>query len=313
MTITKILAFVIFIASWAVLSGSCGALRPETGNGRPSEKYGAPKVIGTIKSSDITESSGIAASRCQNDILWTHNDSGDDAFVFAVNTKGTLLGTWRVAGVRNIDWEDIAAFKDKAGKCWLYIGEIGDNKLRRREHAVYRLPEPIVARAGPGPTKRTAITATGTETIRFVYPDFDQDAETLMVQPGTGEVYVITKRVSGPAGVYKLRPEFSESEVQKAAFIGELSVPSIPNGFLTGGDISPDGNHVVVCDYRQAYELTLDTASSSFDVIWKVAPEPIELGRREAGEAICYGADGTALYATSESRNSPIIEVKKLK
>lgn len=313
MTITKILLFVIFAICSAMILTGCGSFGPELGKNRPSQRYGAPTVIGTIKSPDITESSGIAASRCQSDVLWTHNDSGDDALVFAVNLKGNVLGTWRVAGARNIDWEDIAASKDNGGRCWLYIGEIGDNKIRRPEHAVYRLPEPVVARAAPGSTKRSAIIAAGTETIRFVYPDFDQDAETLMVQPRSGEIYVVTKRVSGPAGVYKLKPEFSESEVQKAALVAELSVPSIPNGFLTGGDISPDGNRVVICDYRQAYEFTLETPSSSFDTIWKVTPEPIDLGRREAGEAICYNVDGTTLYATSESKNSPIIEVKKLK
>lgn len=313
MTISKIFLFVIFGASLAVLLGGCGSLGPESERSGLTQRYGPPRVTGTIKSADITESSGIASSRCQSDVLWTHNDSGDDAFIFAINAKGEALGAWKVADARNIDWEDIAAYKDRAGKCWLYIGEIGNNKLRRPEHTVYRLPEPLVSRGGPRSNKKSPLAATGTESMRFVYPDFDQDAETLMVQPQTGDVYVVTKRVSGSAGVYKLMPEFATDKLQKATFIAELSVPSIPNGFLTGGDISPDGTRVVVCDYRQAYELTLDNAAASFDEIWKGNAEPIELGRREAGEAICYGTDGATLYATSESKNSPIIEVKKLK
>ena len=46
----------------------------------------------------INESSGIAASRCQKNIFWVHNDSGDDAFIFAINAAGDDLGTWKIPG-----------------------------------------------------------------------------------------------------------------------------------------------------------------------------------------------------------------------
>jgi hypothetical protein len=87
---------------------------------------------------------------------------------------------------------------------------------------------------------------------------------------------------------------------------------------LTGGDISPDGTRVVLCDYLAAYELSLPAALSSssaggFDAVWKQTPLVIELGEREQGESICYGEDGSSVFATSEKRPSPLIEVKRQK
>ncbi len=85
----------------------------------------------------------------------------------------------------------------------------------------------------------------------------------------------------------------------------------MPNGFLTGGDISPDGKRVIVCDYFSAYEIVLPESAKNFDDIWKEKPSVIQLGEREQGEAVSYSADGKSILATSEKKNSPIIEVKR--
>ena len=309
-TIAKFSAFVIFPVVAAAFFSACAFVStPDAGN-QPNSHFSPPTVIGTIKLSDITESSGIAASRCQNNVLWTHNDSGDDAFIFAIDLKGENLGTWKVPNAQNIDWEDIAAFKDKGGKCFLYIGEIGDNKAKREEHAIYRIPEPKTTPAASVTTRQSPLFTENAEILRFTYPDFNQDAETLMVQSKTGDIYVVTKRVSGPAGVYRLKPAFG-LEVVKADKIIEISVPAIPNGFVTGGDISPDGRHVIICDYTRAYEWTLPDGSLNFDDIWLQKPESIDLSSRKVGEAVSYNVDGTVIYATSEGKNSPLIQVKR--
>ena len=310
-TIAKFSAFVIFVACLAILFSACSPVSSGGVENEPISHFSKPTVIGTIKSPDITESSGIAASRCQNGVLWTHNDSGDDAFIYAINFAGENLGTWKVPNARNIDWEDIAAYKDKGGKCFLYIGEIGDNKLARSEHAIYRVAEPLVMPAGASSNRQAPLNAENASMIRFTYPDHNANAETLMIDPKTGNIYVVTKRVSGPAGVYRIKPDFDRDDVTKAEKIAELSVPAIPNGFLTGGDISPDGRHVVICDYTRAYEYTLPDGAGSFDDVWKQRPELVDLGKRDVGEAVCYSVDGTAIFATSEGKNSPLIEVKR--
>lgn len=305
--IAKISLFVIFAGFTSGFFSGCTLVSSGTTTTPPVSSFGAPKINGQIKSADLTESSGIAASKCQNNVLWTHNDSGDDAFVFAINSVGENLGKWKIPNAQNVDWEDIATYKDKSGNCFIYIGEIGDNKAKRPEHSIIRVAEPAVTKAVSTDPHTTA----ESDSLQFSYPDSNQDAETLMVHPNTGDIYVVTKRVTGPAGIYRIRPDFGSTLIQKAERIGELSVPAIPNGFLTGGDISPDGRTLIICDYTQAYEYRLPATETDFAKVWIQEPETVDLGKRKGGEAICYSADGASLFATSEGRNSPVIEVRR--
>lgn len=307
-TIAKIFAFVISLTFLAGISTSCADVSSRSQAVQIS-RFGKPKIIGTIRSSDINESSGLAASKCQNNVLWTHNDSDDGPFIFALNSAGESLGTWKVKNAENLDWEDIAAFKNPAGQCFLYIGEIGDNKLKRAKQAVYRVKEPIIVPEDANSTSKKPLETEPAEVARFEYPDQVQNAETLMVHPATGDVYVITKRIVGAAAVFRFRPLFGTSDVTKLEKVADISVPAIPSGVLTGGDISADGRRVVISDYSQAYELSLPETTANFEDIWKQSPEPVDLGKRKQGESVCYSADGNTIYAGSESRNSPIIQV----
>lgn len=310
-TIAKFYAFVISTAFLSTFFFSCSDISSNNGRIASESHYDPPKITGTIKSADITESSGIAASRCQNNVLWTHNDSGDGPFIFALNGSGESLGTWKVQNAENIDWEDIAAYKDKGGKCFLYIGDIGDNESKLTEHAVYRIKEPIFSSSDSKSDRQNPLTTEVVEVVRFKYPDHRQNAETLMVHPISGDIYVLTKRVNGPAGVYRVKPDFGSPETQKAQILTEISIPAIPNGLLTGGDISPDGRRIIICDYTQAYEYILPDSAANFDEIWKQKPEIVNIGERRQGEGVCYSVDGTSIFATSEGKKSPLIEVKR--
>src|SRR6266567_2818560 len=61
---------------------------------------------GTVDIAGLTEASGVAASRNNPNVLWTHNDSGHPGQVFAIDTQGRLLATDTTPG--NTDNEDIA-------------------------------------------------------------------------------------------------------------------------------------------------------------------------------------------------------------
>ena len=276
-----------------------------------SPNYEKPKVVGKIESAEIKESSGIAASKCQPDVFWTHNDSGDDAFLFALDKKGKKLGTWKVTGAKANDWEDIAGIKTPDGECVLYIGDIGNNARVRNELTVYRVKEPRVLPENESSSRKNPLPTDSAEAVRFVYPDMRHDAETLMVHPASFDIYIVSKRLSGAAAVYKLKNNFDLDKTNKLEKLADLSVPAIPNGFLTGGDIAPDGRRVVICDYFNAYEIILPEAAKNFDEIWKETPLTIELGPREQGEAVAYSADGKSIFANSENKKSPLIEVKR--
>lgn len=277
---------------------------------QPNELYGPPGSVGVLADRVIDESSGIVASRTTPGMYWTHNDSGDGPFLYAFDDRGHSRGVWRVTGAAAYDWEDIAAGPGPtAGTNYLYIGDIGDNGGNRSQIIVYRVPEPLITGAEEGRKKSNAQLTEAAEVLRLRYPDGKHNAETLMVHPVTGKIYIVTKIEFGNPGVYEADPPQSSAGVITLTRVAELSVPTLFGGMITGGDISPDGLRVALCDYVQGYEIALPDGSTEFDRIWKQALIPIALGQREQGEAIGYRLDGKALVATSEGRHAPLIQV----
>lgn len=302
-TIAKFCAIVISLSLFSGCHSVSSSHQQKNSNGESPADYEKPVVIGKLESKEISESSGLTASRCQSNVFWTHNDSGHKNEIFALDEKGKSLGKWTVSGAESKDWEDISLFKDKSGECFLYLGDIGNNARTRSELTIYRVKEPKI-------TDGDSRTETA-QAIKIVYPEMRHDAETLMVHPVSGDIYILTKRVSGASAVYKLKSDYDPNKTNTLEKLTDFTVPAIPNGFLTGGDISPDGKRVIICDYFNAYELILPEKAKSFDEIWTQKPQVVQLGEREVGEAVTYSADGKSLFATSENRNAPFIQVKR--
>ena len=97
-------------------------------------------------------------------MLWLHDDGGNPARLFAVDTNGDRLATLRVEGVTKTDWEDMAAFR-LDGRDYLLIADTGDNGGLRRTLQLHvhrgavqareRPPEAgVVASRSAGPTAR---------------------------------------------------------------------------------------------------------------------------------------------------------------
>lgn len=265
-------------------------------------KYGPPVRLAYLQDELITESSGIAASRRRHDLFWTHNDSGDEPLLYAFDRHGRALGTFAVTGATAIDWEDIAAGPGPAGPS-LYIGDIGDNGRRRDDCVVYRVPEPRVSTTRASDIAETA----AAERFPFRFPDGRRNAETLMVHPRSGEVYIVTKGEDPPV-VYRFpRPLRRDQRVtlERVATLGGIFA------HLTGGDIAPDGRRLVVRDYLLAYEYFLPVGRP-FTAIFRAKPVRIRLANERQGEAITYRSDGCALLTTSEGRPTPLHELLRL-
>jgi hypothetical protein len=281
--------------------------------------YGAPTQVATLEEKAVRESSGLAASRRNPDTFWTHNDSGDGPHLYAFDRAGRSRGVWAVSGARAVDWEDMAAGPGPQGRHpYLYVADTGDNERRRAEVTVYRVAEPEVAAEDAASDARAPRQTEPAEAIRLRYPDGAHDAETLLVHPSSGDLYVVTKEIGRPAGVYKLAAaRASTSSVNTLERVGEVMLPGIFGGLVTGGDISPDGRRVVLCDYVGVYEFSLagdgggGGDAGAFDGVWTKEPLLIDFGERRQGEAVCYGPDGQSVFATSEKRPVPLIEVRR--
>lgn len=291
----------LFIASLAAGMLACSSAQPASPG---SAQYSAPVLAGRIETDEVTESSGLAASRCQ-DVLWTHNDAGSGPFLFAMDLQGRHLGTWRVEGAESVDWESLAGFRDGSGKCWLFIGDIGDNESNRAEVAVYRIPEPTVTPEAKASRISSPIVSARAEVMTFNYADGPHDAEALLIHLATGDLYIVTKEKKGPAAVHRVRQAFGSGTAAASEKIAEVTLPSDPPGLVTGGDFSPDGKRVMLCDKKGGYEMAVPDGAAA-EAIWAARPAPVDIGDRKQGEGVSYARDGKSVFATSEKKNAPI-------
>ena len=263
---------------------------------QPCNDYQRPKLLLRVNAEELLESSGLAPSQVRPNVFYSHNDSGSDAAVFGFSTQGGRVEKWPLNQLGAEDWEDMASGPcplNGESKC-LFIGDIGDN-LRRREHVqIYAIPE-----SANGPQNKVV------GTWSLAYPNGPEDAETLLVHPKTGRVYVVTKRSQRPA-VYRAPQHPTSGKWDLVATLDEermgLRIPK-----LTGGDFSADGKRVVLRGYLGAWEWDVDLMDS--EKHWREPPSrrvPIRLERQ--GEAITYGASG-AIFTSSEGRPMPLTRI----
>lgn len=111
----------------------------------------------------ITESSGLVPAHRDDRVLFTHNDSGDEARFFAVDGRCRTLATYVLPGIDAVDWEDMASGPGPDGRQVLWFGDIGDNAMTRPEISVQRVAEPAPGRRGTeggpvGPVSQLATT-----------------------------------------------------------------------------------------------------------------------------------------------------------
>lgn len=282
----------------------------ELENTQSNSAYADPREVMRLKSRSVKESSGLVASRANAGVYWTHNDSGDGPFLYAFDGSGNTRGVWRVTNAKARDWEALAAGPgpDRT-KTYLYIGDIGDNGGRRTELVVYRIVEPAVTPAEAQTDKKKPAATQPAESIRLRYPDGSHDAETLLVHPKNGNLYIVTKEVFAKPRVFQAESPVIVTGVITLKELGSLSVSGWFGGTITDGSISPDAKRVVICDYRMGYELVLASANADFDSIWKQPLVPVSLGSRKQGEAVTYRPDGRAILATSEGTPMPLFEI----
>lgn len=311
--IPKFFVFVILLA--VVSAGLLYLIRQyhpaSSGPERFDAAYSAPEIIGRFAYEPIRESSGLAVSRCQPGVMWTHNDSGDLPFIYAAGPDGRHLGVWRVEGAGHIDWEDISLKREDDGTCLIYIGEIGNNDRTRPGGVIYRLREPVVSAEAAGSTREAPLQTERAESLAFTYPGPPHDAEALMVHPKTGVIYIVSKEVEAPASIFRIEPRFDIGKVT-AEFSATVSLPAVPNGLVTAGDISPDGTRLILADYVAGYEFAIPPSDQDLRQVWKARPAVVDLGERTDGESVAYDDDGRSFIAAGEMKYSPIFRVASL-
>ncbi|SHN22295.1 hypothetical protein SAMN04488057_111128 [Cyclobacterium lianum] len=252
--------------------------------------FSGPQKISRIEEDFIDETSGMVVSQKYPGHIFVHNDSDGAAEIYALDTLGNYLGSIRLDGVRNRDWEDLAIGPGPdAGESYLYIGDIGDNFSRYSELIIYRIPEPEAL----DPEEKLLVVP---EKIVLKYPDGSKDAETMFIDPLTGHLYVLTKRDASNTLYKAAAPDLVDGNK-----VTLERVMDMPITLSVGGDISADGRQILIKNYWVVYYWNREPGESLEETL-KQQPKLLPYEPEPQGEAIAFTPSGQAYFTLSEKK-----------
>ena len=248
--------------------------------------------LGDIESRELQESSGLTASIRHEDVLWSMNDSGGEAELFAMSLTGKHLATVSIATEKPIDWESLDAFEYE-GKSYVAIADVGDNFGWRSSVRVLVVPEPELIESGDVDVAWT---------IEFTYPDGPRDSEAIAVDAACERILVLSKR-EYPQKLYEVPLIENDPEPTQAKLLDTL--PGLPQPSVadyeeepdtaqyrhmpSGMDYDPKTDQLLLTTYKHAFLYSLRELKKGPTLI----PMP-KVGQREA---ITWTGSNTAVVS----------------
>jgi hypothetical protein len=234
-----------------------------------------------IRDPRITESSGLAASRLHPGVYWTHNDSDDGPYLYAVDgATGETVARLTLTGIGTP--RDVEAVSIGPGNR-IFVGDIGDNLGGTWPYVwIYELPEPKELRDATVRATQYVVT----------YADGARDAESLVVHPKTGRVYIVDKKEDG-GHLYEGPAKLSASGRNVFRPVAPVDL------WATDAALSPDGEHLAVRGYFGGIHYAWNGGRLQ-------RKGRLSVPLQGQGESVTYSADGTRLLYGSEGAESPV-------
>lgn len=259
--------------------------------------YTAAIEVARLPPDTLAEVSGIAASRQSPGVLWMHNDSGNAPAVYAIDTAGQVRMRVPLPATAQ-DLEDIAIARCPTAERWcVFVGDIGDNRRVRDAVRIFVVPEPPVPAEWDGGDR----IVDGIVTLRRTWPDGAQDAEALVVSPAGDRLWIFSKVEDAPTQIVSSNTVDLRGELAEITTFDAPGV-AVPMGrMVTGADLHPDGERLIVRVYTGSYEYVL--GASGLAGLADRSPRTVSLGplSESQGEAIGYAADSDSIWTVSEA------------
>lgn len=258
---------------------------------------------GKIEFDELDEISGLVFGITNKDIIWAINDGRADE-IYGIDRNGkslTYLNFSKDILPSDTDIEDIATIRYE-GANYIVLADIGDNNSNRENINLFFIPE---------------FKYSGTDEIKIdenlilqfsvKYEDGSRDAECLFVDPNSNRIYIVTKRESR-ARLYEIDSDITIQRINTAKYISDFdfgnNISSGSTG-VTGGDISSDGQHILIRDYTSVWYF--DNTSLDLKESLKAKPKTIEsytysLNEEPQGESIAWDSDLSGFYTASEEK-----------
>ena len=301
-------------AALGLLFDSCPFLAAE------GPTFGDPVSTGTVNVPGLDEASGMIASRSNDGVFWSHNDKGGLPRIYAFAITGEHLGTYNLPGATAIDYEDMTVGPGPiSGVDYLYVGDTGDgNKAPVRESIqIYRAPEPAVYLSQAASSVETDLS--GLTTLSLKYPDGPRNAESLMMDPLTGDLYIIPlTKLPAASGIYRATKE----QLIQGGTIMLSREGEVTFAVASGGDISPTGKEIVLRQERLASVWVREPGQTVAGALAGIPCSLPIVGKpdEQNGEAIAFDPEGWGYYTLSDSlatqplryfgRTSPFAETR---
>jgi len=306
---------------------------PATSQESPSELQTTANLesgltrFGALQTTAITEASGMAFSGQQPNLLWLINDSGNDASLFAVTTRGNSVASYRL-DVDNRDWEDLAQFNVN-GESFLLIADIGDNLRNQSSYRLHLLPEPLPD------TRNSSVEEPILQpliTFELMYEDGAHNAEAAAIADD-GMLYIITKDDVPMVYAAPIREALDSATANSAiggsrqtipllaTRIGSFRQPSLSAAdslvnlvtgvslnAITALDVDNNLGEAWFITYRGIYRLPAASSGGWPDVL---LASPVKLANHDLNqaEAMAVSPNNEGVFVTSEGRGSPLLRL----
>jgi hypothetical protein len=288
--------FLYFSVVLAFFTQSCaegntqGSEKTEAINHRIDSLFLAGIPQGKLANPLLEEVSGLVVSRRYPNRLYVHTDSGGEAAVYVLDTLGNELGKLALSGLNNRDWEDIAVGPGPNGSSYIYVAEIGDNEAKHEETSLYRFAEPELLQAIP---------SDAIDQVKLQFPGGPKDAETFLVDPVSGDLFLVSKRDTKNT-LYRVPADGFEKGKAVLEKLHSFDFTS-----SVGGDVSRDGSQVLIKTYLAVFYWKRTEKQSLVEAL-QAAPIRLPYVPEPQGEAIGFNFKGNAYFTLSEKRNGII-------
>jgi hypothetical protein len=232
----------------------------------------------------IDEASGIADSKANPGYLWIEQDGGNSNDIILLSYAAEVVKKINIRSAVNRDWEDMAISNGPAaGTNYIYIADIGDNNKVFSDYTIYRFPEPLAS----------VDTVSVYDKISFQYPDGPHDAEAMIVDHSSKDIYIITKQ-DVVSRIYKLAYPQNAVAINTAIYTGSLSFTGVVSGAGSAA-----GDEWLLKTYTSLYYWK---KAGNESIQQTLAKEPVTLSYQQEsqGEALCFKNDNSGFYTLSE-------------
>ncbi len=254
-------------------------------------KFDAGERLSELTDDRLREASGLAASVKNPGRLWTLNDSGNEPEVYLVDKELKISMTIRLAGVANRDWEDIAVGSGPDSTLtYIYVADIGDNDAVYPHKYIFRFPEPKL-----GASDHVVIS--DFERITFELEDGMKDSESLLIDPRSENLYVVSKR-EFPVSVYEFAWSATTGDTVTAS-----KVASLPMFAIVAADCFERNGDILMKNYTNIYYWE---NKDNLDVIslLNTTPQQVPYEAEPQGESIAWANDGSGFFTLSERKGN---------